>query len=107
MSRPLLRLYDGFAHTSPHLRDKVKELQAELKKEGFRLKVDGLWGLDTESAVERFQKEHGLYDDGIVGTLTWAALLGTEPHDLEKIFPTTYAGNDASLLDQFEEASRL
>lgn len=48
MSRPILRFYDGFEHTSPDLRDEVKELQLELKKEGFRLQADGLFGRDSE-----------------------------------------------------------
>ena len=77
MSHPILRLNDGFDHTSPELRDEVKTLQTELNQEGFALEVDGLFGRDTESAVKRFQREHGLDDDGIVGPLTWAALLGT------------------------------
>ncbi len=103
--RPLLRLNDGFDHTSPELRDEVKELQTELNKEGFSLAVDGLFGRETESAVKRFQAEHLLDDDGVVGPLTWAALLGTEPPDLASTFPTTFPRNDSSLLIQFEKAS--
>ena len=49
MSRPILRLYDGFDHTSPELRDEVRGLQAELNKEGFSVDVDGLFGRDTEA----------------------------------------------------------
>ncbi|MCI0484572.1 MAG: peptidoglycan-binding protein [candidate division NC10 bacterium] len=106
MSRPILRLYDGFDHTSPELRREVKGLQAELNKEGFSLDVDGLFGRDTENAVKRFQREHGLDDDGVVGPLTWAALLRTEPPDLETAFPTTYPRNDPALLKQFHEAAK-
>lgn len=106
MSRPILRLNDGFDHTSPELRDEVKELQAELNKEGFSLDVDGLFGRDTEAAVKRFQGEHGLDDDGVVGPLTWAALLDTEPPDLSTVFPTSFPRNDASLLRQVEEAAK-
>lgn len=106
MTRPTLRLYDGFDHTSPELRDEVKGLQAELNKEGFSLDVDGLFGRDTEAAVKRFQREHGLDDDGVVGPLTWAALLGTEPPDLETAIPTTYPRDDPALLKQFHEAAK-
>jgi N-acetyl-anhydromuramyl-L-alanine amidase AmpD len=60
MSHPLLRLYDGFDHTSPELRDEVKALQTALSQEGFALEVDSLFGRDTESTVKRFQREHGL-----------------------------------------------
>ena len=106
MSRPTLRLYDGFDHTSPGLREEIKELQRELNKEGFPLETDGLFGRETEEAVKRFQGEHGLYDDGVVGSLTWAALLGTEPPDPLKVFPTTYPRNDPSLLAQLKEATQ-
>ena len=106
MTRPILRLNDGFDHTSPHLRDEVMELQSELNKEGFWLEADGLFGRDTEAAVKRFQREHGLDDDGVVGSLTWATLLGTEPPDLSAVLPTTLARNDAGLLRQLEAATK-
>ncbi|MFX0202553.1 MAG: peptidoglycan-binding protein, partial [Candidatus Hodarchaeota archaeon] len=106
MSRPMLRLFDGFDHTSPELKDEVKELQNELNKEGFSLEEDGLFGSFTETAVKHFQRTHGLDDDGIVGPLTWAALLEIESPDLDKIFPTTYSRNNASLMNQIEEATK-
>jgi hypothetical protein len=105
MSHPILRLNDGFDHTSPELRDEVKVLQIELNQEGFALEADGLFGRDTESAVKRFQREHDLDDDGIVGPLTWAALLGTAPPDLSTVFPTTFPQNHAALLAQFAQAN--
>lgn len=37
---------------------------------------DGLFGSGTASEVRRFQVNHGLVDDGIVGLRTWSALLG-------------------------------
>ncbi|HSB70682.1 MAG TPA: peptidoglycan-binding protein [Candidatus Methylomirabilis sp.] len=106
MSRPILRLNDGFDHTSPQLRGEVMELQGKLNKEGFSLEADGLFGRDTEAAVKRFQREHGLDDDGVVGSLTWATLLGTEPPDLAAVLPTTLARNDAGLLRQLEVATK-
>jgi len=36
--------------------------------------ADGIFGSQTEAAVIAFQKKHGLTPDGIVGSLTWAAL---------------------------------
>jgi peptidoglycan hydrolase-like protein with peptidoglycan-binding domain len=33
----------------------------------------------TEAAVRDFQELHGLEVDGVVGPLTWAALLASEP----------------------------
>jgi hypothetical protein len=79
MSHPILRLFDGFENTSPDLQGEVKELQQELRKEGFEVDVDGQFGRDTEAAVKSFQREHGLDDDGVVGAITWAALLQVEP----------------------------
>ena len=36
--------------------------------------ADGYFGPATETAVERFQRDHGLAVDGLVGEATWAAL---------------------------------
>src|SRR4029434_1412981 len=62
MSHPILRLNDGFDHTSPELRDEVKVLQTELNQEGFALEADGLFGRDTESAVRRFRSLNDGFD---------------------------------------------
>jgi putative peptidoglycan binding protein/transglycosylase-like protein with SLT domain len=104
MSHPVLRLNDGFTHTSPELRDEVKELQDLLNQHGFNLDADGRFGADTEAAVKQFQSEHSLDDDGVVGALTWAALEGSEQPDVSTIFPTTLPRNDSSLLKQLDEA---
>lgn len=40
--------------------------------------VDGIFGSNTLGAVKDFQSESGLSPDGIVGPLTWAALLSPE-----------------------------
>ncbi len=52
----------------------VKRLQTWLNLLGYALDVDHDFGPKTEEAVEDFQREHGLEEDGIVGRLTWAAL---------------------------------
>ncbi|MEM1239417.1 MAG: peptidoglycan-binding protein [Cyanobacteria bacterium P01_H01_bin.26] len=36
--------------------------------------IDGIFGLQTEQAVEQFQRQAGLEVDGIVGPATWMAL---------------------------------
>ena len=54
----------------------VKWLQYELNKQGFSLKIDGIFGPATESAVRQFQNQHQLICDGIVGPVTIAALIG-------------------------------
>lgn len=50
----------------------VKELQALL-----HLYQDGIFGPIVEEAVIKFQKEHNLIPDGIVGDKTWAELKKT------------------------------
>ncbi len=106
MNHPVLRLNDGFDHTSQGLREDVKELQRELKKEGFDIGDDGLFGRDTENFVRQFQREHGLDDDGVVGAYTWAALL-SEPAPKPGIgFPTTYSKTNSSLIQQLAEAKQ-
>ena len=55
--------------------DAVVDLQQRLRKAGFAaLAVDGDFGPATEVAVTRFQSDHNLDVDGIVGDKTWAAL---------------------------------
>ena len=49
--------------------DKVKQIQLALG-----LEADGIFGKKTENAVIEFQKENGLYPDGVVGDITLEAL---------------------------------
>jgi hypothetical protein len=51
----------------------VELLQRKLGISGR--KVDGVFGPMTEAAVRRFQREHGLVPDGIVGPKTWQKLV--------------------------------
>ena len=56
--------------------ESVKALQILLNGLGYSCgKADGIFGEKTLAAVKQFQKENGLDDDGVVGALTWAALL--------------------------------
>ena len=48
-------------------------LQAMLNKQGAGLKVDGIFGPKTNTAVKQFQQSRGLVVDGKVGPKTWAA----------------------------------
>lgn len=55
----------------------VGELQNALKVKGyFSGTVDSDWQGKTETAVRAFQKDNGLKVDGLVGSATWAKLLG-------------------------------
>ncbi|MGD1806861.1 peptidoglycan-binding domain-containing protein [Dapis sp. BLCC M126] len=53
----------------------VEYLQRRLNGIGFgSLVVDGIFGVATESAVNKFQKYYGLTANGIVGSQTWNKL---------------------------------
>lgn len=57
--------------------DAVKTLQTKLNALGYNCgEVDGVFGQNTLNAVIAFQTAKGLVADGVVGKLTWAALLG-------------------------------
>src|SRR3954452_15440009 len=55
----------------------VPSLQYHLRARGHIVTVDGEFGPKTEAAVRAFQKEKNLGVDGIVGPLTWTALVLT------------------------------
>lgn len=55
--------------------DPVGYLQGVLKvKLGYAVVIDRNFGPQTDGAVRKFQTEHGLYVDGIVGRQTWVAI---------------------------------
>jgi hypothetical protein len=106
MSDPMLRLYDGYAHTSPHLRDTVRELQAMLRRHDRAVVIDGLFGRGTEDLVRSFQRSRGLRSDGVVGPDTWVALLDPERPAAADHFATTYPLDHPILLEDLEAAAR-
>lgn len=54
--------------------DFVTIAQGRLVVAGYPIEVDGIFGKKTEEAVKKFQKEHQLITDGIIGKNTWKAL---------------------------------
>jgi peptidoglycan hydrolase-like protein with peptidoglycan-binding domain len=66
---PLVRR-DDKAHPVP-------SLQYLLRERGHEITVDGDFGRETDAAVRAFQNENRLAVDGIVGPLTWQALIVT------------------------------
>ena len=53
----------------------IKLLQHRLNLVGSQLTVDGIWGVQTDSAVRNYQYKAGRTVDGIVGPKTQAALI--------------------------------
>jgi hypothetical protein len=52
----------------------VRRVQERLRAQGWGVDIDGVFGPDTDGFVKRFQRRHGLLDDGVVGRKTWNAL---------------------------------
>ena len=49
--------------------------QTLVNASGADLDVDGTFGDKTDKAVKKFQRNHNLDDDGVVGQITWTALV--------------------------------
>ncbi len=63
--------------------ENVKTLQKRLNEEmGCNLKIDGDFGSKTYSCVKKYQKEHDLKQDGVVGEKTCASLNNTTSEEL-------------------------
>lgn len=64
-----------YGYSQKALQAAIDRLQAILEKEGLLSAPSGVFDRETEIAVREFQHSRRLVVDGIVGTLTWAALL--------------------------------
>ncbi|MBR2290795.1 MAG: N-acetylmuramoyl-L-alanine amidase [Prevotella sp.] len=53
----------------------VKRLQQLLCDNGYGVIADGIFGSITQEMVKAFQRDKGLFPDGIVGDKTWRALM--------------------------------
>lgn len=93
---PVLRLWDGYPHTSEQLQPEVRALQESLNQHGAAISVDGYFGPGTVDAVIEFQRRENLHQDGIVGPQTWEALTGEKP---AQSWTTYSASNVAMQLD--------
>ncbi|MEU1483592.1 peptidoglycan-binding protein [Streptomyces sp. NPDC005752] len=56
---------------------KVEAAQYLLTSHGYATTADGVFGSLTDSRVKAFQKAEGLVADGVIGPLTWSALVRT------------------------------
>jgi peptidoglycan hydrolase-like protein with peptidoglycan-binding domain len=78
--------------------DLVVWAQEHLVTAGEPITIDGGFGPQTLAAVESFQSAHGLAVDGLIGELTWQALLRYAPapvkwvHSGKRIVATAAAG---------------
>lgn len=70
-SRPVLRKGDTG--------QLVREVQTAASTQ-VKLKVDGIFGPETERIVKAFQTKHGLKADGVIGAATWAEYDKIEQH---------------------------
>jgi hypothetical protein len=57
--------------------DDVRAWQAQMKKLGFSLDVDGAYGQRSRDVCRTFQRRAHLDDDGVVGKQTWDAAFKT------------------------------
>jgi len=56
--------------------ERVKRIQSMLNTLGYKIeKVDGYFGKGTMEALKKFQKDHGLKDDGVAGPTTVQTLI--------------------------------
>lgn len=78
----------------------VKTIQESLIKLGYKPgPIDGLFGEKTETAVIKFQEEHNLYADGIVGPNTWKELIeAMRVHLDEDVSPVDVNESRSSIL---------
>lgn len=68
----------GSGHASLS-RQEVRTVQRELREDGHRIAVDGIWGPNTERALRDFQQANGLDASGEVDERTMAALREDRP----------------------------
>jgi len=57
----------------------VVMFQEMLELAGYRIRVDGVFGDETDRSVREYQQANGLVADGVVGDQTWLKLLGQVP----------------------------
>lgn len=63
-------------HIQATIEKSVPEIQTRLNTLGYNTgKPDGMFGIRTQSAIQRFQMDQNLLVDGIVGPQTWSKLV--------------------------------
>ena len=90
----------GLTYMQPLSPAALMQVQDRLRQMGaYSGRADGVWGPDSQSALERFQQGRGLQVSGQLNQAT-AATLGLNPVDLLSARPgaATSAGTDAAAL---------
>jgi GH24 family phage-related lysozyme (muramidase) len=80
----------------------VKQLQQQLRRLGSELAANGVFGPATEESVKRFQSQHGLAVDGVVGPLTRDKLFGAEASTVEAESSAGVSSKLAAAVAQWE-----
>ena len=94
------------AETKPSIRRGSKGkyvtlAQTALINKGYDLGkygADGDYGPATEAAVKKFQQDHGLTQDGVIGPATWDALDKNEPAETYTVTIQHLTGSQADAL---------
>lgn len=68
-NKPILSTATGMSQ-----KEEVTWVQQRLKDKGYDIKVDGIFGDETNRVVREFQKANNLRNDGLVGPNTYAKL---------------------------------
>jgi peptidoglycan hydrolase-like protein with peptidoglycan-binding domain len=61
--------------------DDVRTWQAQMKKLGFTIDVDGAYGSRSRDVCLAFQRRADLDEDGVVGKETWDASFAVQTGD--------------------------
>lgn len=77
----------------------VKTLQRMLAKYGYyALSIDGSFGRGTANAVLNYQRAQRLYDDAVVGSLTWGRLFRSPQPAVPQGVPSTFLAKSGTTL---------
>jgi peptidoglycan hydrolase-like protein with peptidoglycan-binding domain len=72
----------GLSYSQPLPPAALQQVQEKLRQAGtYQSRPDGVWGVESQQALERFQQRHGLQVTGQLNQAT-AATLGLPPGDL-------------------------
>ena len=86
----------GLTYTQPLSPQALMAVQERLRQVGaYPGRADGVWGPDSQAALERFQQSRGLQVTGNLNQAT-VATLGLSPNELLLARPDTRPGVDAA-----------